>query len=106
VAQIEQIGAVENLEGILSVEGLDAILIGPYDLSASMGFTGRFDDPTFRKTMKRVLELCREHRIPSGIHIVQPDSKELQRYILEGYLFIAYSIDSVFLHQFSSIPEI
>ena len=106
VAQIEQIRAVENLEGILSVEGLDAILIGPYDLSASMGCTGRFDDPTFRETMRSVLELCRQHQIPSGIHIVQPDSKELQRCILEGYLFIAYSLDSVFLHQFSSIPEV
>ena len=106
VAQIEQIRAIENLEGILSVEGLDAILIGPYDLSASMGCTGRFDDPTFRETMRSVLELCRQHQIPSGIHIVQPDSKELQRCILEGYLFIAYSLDSVFLHQFSSIPEV
>ena len=106
VAQIEHIMAVEKLEGILSVEGLDAILIGPYDLSASMGRTGQFDDPTFRKTMKNVLELCRQHQIPSGIHIVQPDSKELQRCISEGYLFIAYSLDSVFLHQFSSLPEV
>ena len=60
VAQIEQINAVENLDSILSVEGLDAILIGPYDLSASMGYTGRFDEPNFQETMMNILKLLKK----------------------------------------------
>ena len=41
------INAIKDLHNILQVKGLDAILIGPYDLSASMGITGQFDKPEF-----------------------------------------------------------
>ena len=47
VSQIENISAVNNLDEILKVDGLDAIMIGPYDLSASMGITGEFDNENF-----------------------------------------------------------
>ena len=49
VAMVEHIVAVDSLKEILSVDGLDAILIGPYDLSASMGLTAQFDHPDFVK---------------------------------------------------------
>lgn len=99
VAMIEHIKAVENLEEILSVEGLDALLIGPYDLSASMGITAKFDTPEFIVAMDRIRTLCSLHRIPCGVHVVTPDAGALQQRITEGYRFIAYSIDAVFLNQ-------
>jgi 2-dehydro-3-deoxyglucarate aldolase len=99
VAMIEHVRAVENLEEILSVEGLDAILIGPYDLSASMGLTAKFDAPEFTTTMNRIRTLCNERRIPCGVHVVMPDADALKQRIAEGYRFIAYSIDAVFLHS-------
>jgi 2-dehydro-3-deoxyglucarate aldolase len=100
VAMIEHINAVGHLDEILQVVGLDAIMIGPYDLSASMGLTARFDDDDFVATMRRIHELCRKHSIPSGAHVVMPDTDALRTRITEGYQFLAYSIDSVILREF------
>ena len=51
VIQIESIDAVENLKDILAVHGVDAFIIGPYDLSCSMGIPGEFNHPEFKKIM-------------------------------------------------------
>jgi 2-dehydro-3-deoxyglucarate aldolase len=104
VAMIEHIRAVDNLEDILRVEGLDAILIGPYDLSASMGLTARFESPEFVAAMERILALCIKRGVPCGAHVVAPDTDVLKRRIAEGYRFIAYSIDAVFLTRHTSAP--
>lgn len=104
VAMIEHIRAVEQLEEILSVEGLDAILIGPYDLSASMGLTAKFDAPEFIMAMDSIRTLCSQHHIPCGIHVVMPDAESLKQRIKEGYRFIAYSIDAVFLNNATTFP--
>ncbi|MEI7707027.1 MAG: aldolase/citrate lyase family protein [Chlorobium sp.] len=105
VAMIEHICAVENLDEILCVDGLDAIMIGPYDLSASMGQTAKFESSEFISAMDHILKLCSKHRISCGLHVVMPDVAILQQRIKEGYLFIAYSIDSVFLHQSVAKPQ-
>lgn len=106
VAMIEHIRAVDNLDEILQVKGLDAILIGPYDLSASMGLTAKFDAPEFMATMNRVRTLCMQYAIPCGVHVVLPDAKALEQRIAEGYRFIAYSIDAVFLNKSASAPKL
>jgi 2-dehydro-3-deoxyglucarate aldolase len=97
VAMIENIKAVNQLEEILQVEGLDAILIGPYDLSASMGLTAQFESSAFVLAMERILKLSCKYKIPCGVHVVQPDAFLLRSRIDQGYRFLAYSIDSVFL---------
>jgi 2-dehydro-3-deoxyglucarate aldolase len=99
VAQIEHIRAVENLEDILSVNNLDAVLVGPYDLSASMGLTSRFDHEDYKAAIQKVLHLSEEKQIPAGIHVVQPNRDELQARIVDGFRFIAFSIDAVFLFK-------
>lgn len=106
VGMIEDIKAVDNLEEILKVDGLDAILIGPYDLSASMGITAKFEDPLFEKTMKRILSMAQKMNIPSGIHVVAPSVEQLKSRKDEGYRFIAYSIDAVMLADACKIPEV
>lgn len=105
VAQIENIRAVDNLEKILQVSGLDSILIGPYDLSASMGLTGLFEEPEYKRTLSKIKNLCKTFKIPYGIHIVKPNHIELKDKIAEGYQFIAYSIDSVFLYLSAECPN-
>ena len=105
VAQLEHIRGVENLKDILSVKGLDALFIGPYDLSASMGLTGQFEHNDFQEALNRVLKICKQHKVSSGVHVVYPDPNKLQLRIEEGYRFIAYSIDSVFLVQSSQNPD-
>ncbi|QID16987.1 2,4-dihydroxyhept-2-ene-1,7-dioic acid aldolase [Nitrogeniibacter mangrovi] len=104
VAMIEHIRAVDSLEEILAVDGLDAILIGPYDLSASMGVTGQFDAPGFLTAMERIRSACRVAGKPCGLHVVAPDAAELTSKLDEGYRFLAYSIDSVFLRMSAMNP--
>jgi 2-dehydro-3-deoxyglucarate aldolase len=99
IAQIEHINAVSNIDKILNVRGLDAIIIGPYDLSASMNITGDFENPIFKTAFNKILESCIRLKKAAGVHIVQPNSLELDKRIKEGFQFIAYSIDSVFLND-------
>ena len=93
IIQVEHIDAVNNLEAIFSVEGVDGYIIGPYDLSGSMGIPGQFDHPEFIAVMERVRNVAREMDITSGIHVIEPEPKQLQQRIDEGYRFIAYSLD-------------
>lgn len=106
VAMIENIGAVERLEDILAVEGLDAILVGPYDLSASMGITAKFDTQEFISTMNRIRVLCAQRGVACGVHVVQPDADVLAQRLAEGYRFVAFSIDSVFLNKSVLAPKL
>ena len=104
VAMIEHERAVSNLRDILQVEGLDAILVGPYDLSASMGITADFDSPAFVSIMQEISGMAQQENVPCGIHVVAPSPQELQQRISEGYGFIAYSIDAVFISHTSGNP--
>jgi len=104
VAMIEHIRAVENLDAILDVAGLDAVLIGPYDLSASMGMTAKFGEPKFGETLQHIRTLSQQHAVPCGIHVVHPEAGVLRKRLAEGYRFIAYSIDTVFLTTAAERP--
>tara|TARA_B110000008_G_C16857158_1_gene519176 strand:+ start:233 stop:997 length:765 start_codon:yes stop_codon:yes gene_type:complete len=104
VAMIESINAVENLESILDTKGLDAILIGPYDLSASMNITAKFSDKRFINTINQIRLLSVKYSVACGIHVVDPDDNLLKNRIDEGYQFIAYSLDSVFLSTICENP--
>ena len=104
VPMIEHIRAVDNLDAICSVEGVDALLIGPYDLSASMGLTGAFDSLAFVQAAEEIRAIATKHSIPSGVHVVMPDPSLLKREIDAGHRFLAYSLDAVFLNKFSVCP--
>jgi 2-dehydro-3-deoxyglucarate aldolase len=106
VAMIEHIRAVDCLEQIIEVDGLDAILIGPYDLSASMGLTAQFDEPAFIAVMECISTLCHQANIPCGMHVVMPDIEVLKKKVNEGYRFIAYSIDAVFFNTSTLAPKV
>ena len=99
IAMIENRCAVDRLDEILRVEGLDALLIGPYDLSASLGLTAQFDNPEFLRALDAIRTQAAARRMPCGVHVVAPSRDELQKRIEEGYRFLAYSIDAVMLNQ-------
>lgn len=104
IAIIESIKAVDNLESILQVKGLDAVLIGPYDLSASMNLTAKFENKEFLHIIEKIHSLSNQYSIACGIHVVDPEHNNLKKRIVEGYQFIAYSVDSVFLSKGSENP--
>jgi 2-dehydro-3-deoxyglucarate aldolase len=93
VVQIEHIEGVRNIDEILSVPGVDAVFIGPYDLTASMGIAAQFDHPDYGAALATVMEACHRHDIVAGIHVVEPDASELCERRKEGYRLLAYSLD-------------
>jgi 2-dehydro-3-deoxyglucarate aldolase len=97
--QIEHIDAVKNMEEILSIPGIDAVLIGPYDLSASMGITGKLNHPEMINAMKKILETCKRNNVITGIHVVKPDVTEALSRIEEGYQLIAFSLDITIISE-------
>ncbi|HRJ46055.1 MAG TPA: aldolase/citrate lyase family protein [Opitutaceae bacterium] len=95
--QIEHIDAVRNIDAILSVPGIDAVFIGPYDLTASMGITAQFEHPDYLAARETILSACRNHAVSPGIHVVQPDATQAKERLAEGYRFLAYSLDITML---------
>lgn len=93
IVQVEHVDAVNNLEEILSVEGVDGFIIGPYDLSASMGAPGDFQHPDMKKALARIKEVSKSLHKPGGLHVVEPDVDKIANCIAEGYSFLAYSLD-------------
>lgn len=93
VVQIEHIDAVDNLKDILNVEGVDAFIIGPYDLSCSMGIPGEFNNPKFKQVIESIISISNEMNAVSGLHVVEPDLLKLDEAIKIGHKFIAYSVD-------------
>ncbi len=91
--QVEHIDAVNNLEAIFSVEGVDGFIIGPYDLTGSLGIPGQFDHPDFLEAMERIRTVSEAMNMTGGIHVIEPDPDQLKQRIDEGYRFIAYSLD-------------
>lgn len=104
VAMIEHQRAVEALPAIVEIEGIDAVLIGPYDLSASLGRTADFVHPEFEGLIARILEVTSGAGIACGVHVVVPSPQELQRRWAAGFRFLAYGIDSVILQQGAARP--
>jgi 2-keto-3-deoxy-L-rhamnonate aldolase RhmA len=97
IVQIEHIKAVENLETILSVPGVDGFIIGPYDLSGSLGVPGQFDHPEVMTALKRVKAVSEEMNALSGFHVISPELEAFREKVREGYKFVAHSLDSLFL---------
>ena len=104
VAQIESKTAVASMSSLLSVKGLDAVMIGPYDLSASLGVPGDIENAEVRANVGEVVKACKKAGIPSGIHVVQPDAKKLESEIAAGHRFLAYGTDAVFLSTSANNP--
>ena len=97
IGMIEHYEAVKNIDEILSV-GIDAALIGPYDLSGSLGCAGDFENPKYLQVLEEYKKGCLRNNVPIGYHIPgnhlskDPMVEFLERRE-EGYTFIVYSGD-------------
>jgi 4-hydroxy-2-oxoheptanedioate aldolase len=93
-AMIETAQALDKLDEILSVEGLDAIYIGPSDLSLALGCTPTFDDldPKAAEAVDHILARAKAHGVVAGIHNGTPEAA-LQR-IAKGFQFVTVSSDA------------
>lgn len=96
--QIEHIKAVYNLEEIIRVDGVDGIIVGPYDLSASLGFPGEFDHPEVRTALKKIEEIIAKMKISAGYHIAYPNISVVKEK-MKNYNFIIYSADFLLMRE-------
>jgi len=93
IVQIENIKALDNLEEIFSVKKVNGYMIGPYDLSASMGIPGDFGNKKFKDVLKKIIKKASKYKLKRGIHVVEPSQKTFNAKIKEGFDMIAYSLD-------------
>ena len=99
IVQIEHRDGVKNLESIISLEGTDGFIIGPYDLSGSLGVPGNWHHSSVVEALKEVQRIMNKHIKAGGYHIVHSNHQELLDKIEQGYSFIAYGDDMVFFAE-------
>jgi 2-dehydro-3-deoxyglucarate aldolase len=99
VIQVEHHRAVAALPEILGEVGIDATLIGPYDLSASLGRPGRFDDPEVVRHIAEYERVSRAAGVPMGYHAVDTNPAAVEAKAMAGYQFVAYGADFLFLRD-------
>jgi len=97
VLQAEHSEAVEKIDEIVQVEGVDAVLIGPFDLSGSLGVLGQVDHPVVLEAIETIREACEAAGMPLGIFA--PDVGMARRYLEQGFTLIALAMDAFFLWQ-------
>lgn len=97
IVMIEHREGVEQIADIVRVPGVDAVFIGPYDLSASYGISGELNHPLVRDAMAAIVKAATEAKVAAGIHVVHPPISQVKDRLSEGFRFIAYGGDMLFL---------
>ncbi len=77
IVMIESKTAVDNIEEIITVEGVDGCFLGPYDMSGSYGVTGQTEHEVIKDACSRVVEACKQHNKTPGQHIVTPTQENV-----------------------------
>ena len=106
---IESVPAVENLDNILKVQGIDAIFVGPNDLSISLGIPDQYNHPNYEAALRRILGSCKSHNIPALFH--HQTVALTQKWLREEARFVLHSSDSRTIHngfraEFDAIKEV
>lgn len=99
IVQVEHIEAVNNLAAILAVEGVDGFIVGPYDLSGSLGLPGEFEHPQMAAALEEIRQVAAQSTAAAGYHVVPPQPDLVRQKIAAGYTFIAYSVDFLLLGE-------
>jgi 4-hydroxy-2-oxoheptanedioate aldolase len=97
IVQIETLEALENLDAIAAVEGVDVLFIGPADLSMAMGIFGQFDHPTFLDALNKIVQAAKKANKAIGILLFNAD--DYDKYHNMGIKFIACGSDATFVAQ-------
>lgn len=102
VVQIEHHEGVKNINEILSVEGIDGVFVGPYDLSCSLGVPGAFDSEEMKRALKSVELAAQKTKKSLGYHVIEPEISLVSEYLSRGYNFIAFSTDFLLMGRKAS----
>lgn len=97
ILQIEHIDALRDLEKMVQIPNVAGFMLGPYDLSASLGVPGEFENKLFLEAVEKVESVVKKSKKLLGVHVVQPDHKQMLDKLKLGYNFIAFSLDFLIL---------
>jgi staphyloferrin B biosynthesis citrate synthase len=92
VVNVESVPAIEALDDILAVPGVDAVLVGPHDLSCSLGVPEQWRHPVFKEAMTTIITTSRKHNVGVGMHISYGIEDEIE-WARAGANFIVHSSD-------------
>ena len=98
IINIESIPAVENLDNLLKVPGLDGVFIGPHDLSVNMGLPEMYDHPDFEREVEIIIRKCRENNIAVGIHFSESPNRQV-KWLKAGANIVVHSSDIAIFSQ-------
>lgn len=101
IIQIESIEGVEAVDGLLSHDGVDGAMVGPYDLSGSLGIPGQLADPRLTEACACVLQACRRVGKACGTHITEPTEQNVRKAFDSGYSFVVLASDVFVLWKWS-----
>ena len=96
IANIESVPAMKNLDEMLSVPGVDSVLIGPHDLSCSLGIPEQYGHPAFDAAVREIFRIAREHNVGAGIHFWETLEQEVEWSRAGGNLIMHSSDVSLF----------
>jgi len=99
ILQIEGVEGAKNIEEIASVEGVDVIFVGPYDLSQSMGLIGQIWHPDVAKEITRIIEICKKKGIETGVFTDTPEG--IKHWSALGVKYLNYRIDTELFLDFA-----
>jgi 4-hydroxy-2-oxoheptanedioate aldolase len=91
ILQLEGQEAVENIEEILSVPGVDIVFIGPYDLSQSLGIPGEVRNPKVSEAMTKIVARCIQRKVLVGTFV--DTLEDARRWRAAGVKYLCYSVD-------------
>lgn len=97
--QVEHMDAVNCIDDILAVDGLDGIVFGPCDLSGSMHRLGQLDDPELRAAIDRVIARCKEKGVPVGVSLGPAPGAVLRDWRTRGVQFVSVGNEYSFIQR-------
>lgn len=100
ILQAESRSAIDNIDMIAAVKGVDAILVGPYDLSASLGKIGQVTNKEVVLAINKVAKACKAANVRSGIFGV--NAADVKPWIKKGFTLITAGVDSLFIIKSAS----
>ena len=105
IAQIENKEAVRNIEPILKSNDLDAVMIGPYDMSGSLGVPGETQHPLVLEAEKVVIDACQKAGKSCGTQIADFNQSNVETALAKGYTFVIASSDLFILNNWADEAE-
>ena len=93
IVQVESIEAVNNIDKLLIFEEIDAVMVGPYDISGSLGVPGQLDHPKVIEASKKVIDACSKYGKSCGTQLNNPNIENISNLFELGYTYAILGSD-------------